>query len=71
MKNEGPVVEQPSWCRRWATLAVDALALWGAIKSGAADTMPMAGYLTPGSVDEPLAGPCVTRPRPPQEDSRD
>jgi hypothetical protein len=66
VKNNGQVAQQATWCRRWATRAADALALWGAIKSGAADTMPVAGYLTPGSVDELLAGPCGTRRRPPK-----
>jgi len=66
MKNDGPVVQQASWSRRWATRAVDALALWGAIKSSAVDTMPMSDYVTPGSVDEPLAETSVTPLRRPK-----
>ncbi|HTT89472.1 MAG TPA: hypothetical protein VMF65_07930 [Acidimicrobiales bacterium] len=56
MKNDGSLVHQASWSLRWATRAVDALALWGAIKSSAVDTMPMSDYVTPGSVDEPWRG---------------
>ena len=66
MKNDRSVVRQASWSPRWATRALDALALWGAIKSSAVDTMPMSDYVTPGSVDEPLARPSVAPLRRPK-----
>ncbi len=66
MKNDGPVAQQASWCRRWATRAVDALALWGAIKSGAADTAAMSDYVSSCAGAEDPAVPTLTRPRLPK-----